>query len=339
MSEGRGHRRLLRRRRRSVDVRPRLVKIAKCMMRRAASRRVKMETRPQVKAIRIRGDAKCAICLGMIKRDLPSVICACGERFHNTCAARTGTCPDCGKQLWCARQKPHVVDSSVPTVKPMRLSKEDKLFLLEERFLLGDITERTYFELRDQVRDAPETAFFCNACGRRLLDGDSCDCTTALAESQCPECGSTLSGKDMFCRTCGVVFAEDFPEDLFQCPECSRIVSESEGQCECGALLVGEGSMICPGCGAEIPESTSECPICGHLFIEEICECPACGRRVDRDACLCECGVVFSDGAVGAECSECGTSVGLEDVFCPRCGARFSDSQGTEEKLERVVRS
>jgi hypothetical protein len=339
MSEGSSRLRLLQPRRKRVEDKPRLVRIAKRALRRAASRKVKMQTRPQVKAIRVRAEAKCGICLGMIKRDLPSVICACGDRFHNTCAIRTGTCPNCGKQLWYSRQKPHVVDSEASSVKPMRLSKEDKLFLLEERFLLGELTARTYLEMRDEVRGAPETAHFCEACGRRLADGEDCDCTAGQRESQCPECGSRLSDEDMFCRVCGVVFVDDFSEDLFQCPECERIVSEKESTCECGALLVGEGNMICPGCGAEIPENSSECPICGHAFVEEISECPACGRRVDRDAFLCECGVVFSDRVAGAECSECGTVVGLEDVFCPQCGARFADSPSLEGKLEREIRS
>ena len=337
MGDYSGRRRLLRSRRKRIETRPKLTKIAKRMMRRAASRTVKTETGPRVKTIRVRGEAKCGICLGMIKRDLQSVICACGERFHNTCALRTGTCPDCGKQLWYSRQKPHVVDSNVPQVRPMRLSKQDKLFLLEERFLLGDITAKTYFELRDEVRAAPETAFFCDACGRRLLDGENCDCTDEVQkELQCPECGSRLSNKDMFCRTCGVVFVEDFSEDLFQCPECSRIVSESETECECGALLVAEQDSICPGCGAEMPEDSAECPICEELPVEEISTCPACGKVVDEDAVMCECGVVFSERVIGAECSACGARVDFGDTFCLQCGARFSDLTSAQE--ESVLR-
>lgn len=330
MSERGARPRSRRLRRKRIETQPRLVKIAKRVMRRAASRKVRMHTRPQVKAVRVKSETKCCICLGVIKKDLPSVVCACGNRFHNSCAIRTVKCPSCDKQLWYTRQKPHVVDSDVPKVRPVRLSKEDKLFLLEERFLLGEIPSDMYYEMRDEVRMAPETAFFCDACGRRLLDGEDCDCTMTRKELQCPECGSKLLDEDMFCRVCGVVFVNDFSEDLFQCPECGRIVTEDEGSCECGALLVGEGTMICPACGAEITEDSVECPICGHSFVEEICECPACGRRVDRDAFLCECGVVFSDRVAGAECSECGTTVDLEDVFCPQCGAHFSDSTRLE---------
>jgi predicted amidophosphoribosyltransferase len=60
---------------------------------------------------------------------------------------------------------------------------------------------------------------------------------------------------------------------------------------------------------------------------------------VSKDAFTCECGVVFSDRVAGAECSECGASVELEDQFCPECGARFADEPTLEGKLERRVRS
>ncbi|UCE80550.1 MAG: zinc ribbon domain-containing protein, partial [Methanobacteriota archaeon] len=148
-----------------------------------------------------------------------------------------------------------------------------------------------------------------------------------------------LSKEEMFCRRCGVVFTSDFSEGLFQCPECERIVSGDEAACECGAILVGEGNMICPGCGAEAPETALECSVCGHPFVEEISECPACGRRVDKDAFTCMCGVVFSDAVGGVECSECGAEVDLGDRFCPECGARFADELALEGKMERRVRS
>ena len=328
----------LRKERCEVAQRPRLVAVPKGTLRRAAARRMQVRTRPLVKAIRLKGESKCGICMGVIKQDLPSVLCACESQFHNSCAVRTGTCPVCGKELVAERQKPHVVDSEMPTVKPVRLAKKDKLFLLEEKFLLGEVTERTYLSMRDEVSKAPDTAVFCDSCGRRLLDGETCDCTLYERELQCPVCGSRLSEEDDFCNRCGVVFSPDFSGDLFQCPECGRIVSEEEGTCECGVLLVGEGNMICPECGAEIPETSLECTICGQSFVEEISECPACGRRVSRDAVTCECGVIFSDQVAGMECSECQAAVALDDQFCPECGARFADEPVLEGKLERRVR-
>src|SRR4030066_215410 len=129
---------------------------------------MKVRTRPQVKAVRMKGEVKCDICLGLIKRDLPSVLCGCGKQFHNSCAMRVSTCPVCGKHLLYSTQRPHVVDSESPFVRPVRLSKEDKLLLLEERFLLGEITEKTYVSTRDQILVAPDTPPFRSAWGRRL---------------------------------------------------------------------------------------------------------------------------------------------------------------------------
>lgn len=317
---------------------PRMIKLPKGQIRRAGARKMAMRTRPQVKALRVKGQIKCDICLGVIKKDLPSVLCGCGKQFHNSCAMRVETCPVCGKELGYSKQKPHVVDSEMPAVRPMPLSKEDKLLLLEERFLLGEITEQTYLAIRDEVKKAPETALFCNICGRRLLEGESCDCTMYERALQCPECGATLDDEDEFCGRCGVVFSTDFSKDLFQCPECGRIVSEDDRLCRCGAILVGEGNMICPGCGAEVPEASMKCDICGRAFVEDITECPACGRRVDKDALACLCGVVFSDRVGGVECSLCGNTVEFEDKFCPKCGGRFADEPRLERKFQRKVK-
>jgi len=317
---------------------PRLIKVAKGQIKRAASRRMRVHTHPQVKAVRIKGQTKCDVCLGVIKMDLPSVLCGCGKQYHNSCAVRVVNCPVCGRELGFSRQKPHVVDSDMPMVRPMPLSRDDKLLLLEERFLLGEITERTYLSIKEQVSSAPDEARFCSVCGRRLIDGETCDCTMYDRRLQCPECGNILLEEDQFCNRCGVVFSTDFRLGLYQCPECGRVVSEGQNSCVCGVLLVGEGNMICPGCRKEIPESSSTCPVCGKSLVENVTECPACGRRVDKDAFACLCGVVFSDRVSGAECSLCGSGVEIHDRFCPKCGARFADEPRLEGKLERKIK-
>lgn len=323
---------------RSKATKPRLIKIPKGQIRRPAARKVKMRTRPQVKAVRVKGQVKCDICLGVIKRDLPSVLCGCGKQFHNSCAMRVGKCPVCDKELGYSRQKPHVIDSDMPVIKPMPLSKDDKLLLLEERFLLGEITERTYLSIKDQVQKAPDSAIFCNICGRRLLEGETCDCTLYHRTLQCPECGATISDDDQFCSKCGVVFSTDFSKDLYQCPECGRVLAEDERTCKCGALLVSEGHIICPGCGKEVPATADECSFCRKSFVEDITECPACGRRVEKNAVSCECGVLFSDMVGGIQCSECGQTVELDDKFCPRCGGRFGDEPKLEGKVQRKIK-
>lgn len=318
--------------------RPRMIKVPKGQIRRAAARRMKVRTRPQVKALRMKDQTKCDICLGVIKKDLPSVLCGCGKQFHNSCAMRVEKCPICGRELGYTVQRPHVVHSEEPLVRSVPLSKDDKLLLLEERFLLGEMTEKAYLSMKQDIQRAPDSAVFCSICGRRLLDGESCDCTFFRSSLQCPECSATISEEDMFCSRCGVVFSTDFSKDLFQCPECGRVVASDEKSCACGVLLVGEGNMLCPRCGREIPETSTACEHCGAPLIELISECPACGRRVDGNAFECQCGVVFSDRVTGAECSECGGVVGVDDVFCPVCGAKFADSPRLEKKLERKVR-
>ena len=317
---------------------PRMIKVPRGQKIRSAARTVKMRTRPQVKAVKVSGQVKCDICLGVIKKDLPSVLCGCGKQFHNSCAMRVGKCPICDKELGYTAQRPHVVDSVMPIIKPMPLSKEDKLLLLEERFLLGEISERTYLSIKEQVQSAPETTTFCSVCGRRLLHGESCDCTLFKRILQCPECGEKLAEEDQFCNKCGVVFSTDFKKPLFQCPECGRIVAEDEKDCACGVLLVGQGNMICVRCGNEVPETSTSCPNCGEPFVELVSECPACGRRVDKDAFECECGVIFSDRVASAECSVCNYPVDLDDLFCPQCGAKFGTEPRLEGKLERKVR-
>lgn len=317
---------------------PRMIKVPKGQLRRAGARMMRVRTRPQVKAVRLKGQIKCDICLGMIKSDLPSVLCGCGKQFHNSCAMRVEDCPVCGRELGYHKQRPHVVDSAVPLIRPMPLSKDDKLLLLEERFLLGEMTERTYLSMKEDIRKAPDKAIFCSICGRRLQEGETCDCTIFKRTLQCPECGATLSEEDLFCRGCGVVFSTDFSKDLFQCPQCRRIVADDEHYCECGVVLVGQGNMICPKCHKEIPEASDECTYCGESFVELISECPACGRRVDKDALACLCGVLFSDRVGASECSLCGTNVELSDRFCPKCGARFADEPHLEGKLERKIR-
>ena len=315
-----------------------MVAVPRDQVGRTATRRVMIRSRPQVKALRMSGQAKCDICLGMMKDGMPGVACECGKHFHNSCAIRVAQCPVCGNELASARQKPHVVSSEIPPVRSFPLSKEDKLLLLEERFLLGDITENTYLSMREQVMTSPDVSTFCSVCGRRIVGPGPCDCVVQERTVQCPECGEVINEEEEFCSRCGVVFSPDFAHDLFQCPECGRVVSDGQSGCTCGALLVGEGNMICQGCGSEVPEVSMACPECGRQLVENITVCPACDRHVDEDAFACLCGVVFSDRVSGAQCSLCGSSVTIEDKFCPRCGGRFADEPRLGGKVERKIK-
>ncbi|MEM3341688.1 MAG: PKD domain-containing protein, partial [Thermoplasmata archaeon] len=41
----------------------------------------------------------CNICRGAIKKGLPATRCICGKYFHDSCAARVGECPICGRKI------------------------------------------------------------------------------------------------------------------------------------------------------------------------------------------------------------------------------------------------
>lgn len=49
--------------------------------------------------VKAKGDEKCAICKGSIKKDLDMIKCECGETFHKPCAEREGQCPKCGTKF------------------------------------------------------------------------------------------------------------------------------------------------------------------------------------------------------------------------------------------------
>jgi hypothetical protein len=49
------------------------------------------------------GQSKCNICLGLIKPNLPIIVCRCGNTYHESCAERVEVCPQCGEKI--AREK------------------------------------------------------------------------------------------------------------------------------------------------------------------------------------------------------------------------------------------
>jgi hypothetical protein len=49
--------------------------------------------------VRLDESATCNICLGTIKTGLPVIKCTCGKKYHDSCADRVGTCPNCDTDL------------------------------------------------------------------------------------------------------------------------------------------------------------------------------------------------------------------------------------------------
>jgi hypothetical protein len=45
------------------------------------------------------GQSKCNICLGLIKPNLPVIVCRCGNTYHESCAERVEVCPQCGEKI------------------------------------------------------------------------------------------------------------------------------------------------------------------------------------------------------------------------------------------------
>ena len=272
---------------------------------------------------KIDGARKCSICMGIIKKELPSVDCSCGSCFHQSCGARVGTCPICGKEIHVPdavlKQNP---EQNADPIRTMPLSKEDRLFLLEDRLLLGEMDQETYQRLKTEILTTMPEPVYCARCGGKLYPGEKCECLEDKT-IKCAECGAELSTGDKFCRTCGLVVSEDFFEELFQCSACGRIVSSSERICTCGAMLLDPGDSICPDCGRPVSPLAKSCPNCGRIRIIELLECPSCGREVGPNDFECECGVIFEDMIERIECPECGEEVSLQDVFCKRCGTQF----------------
>jgi DNA-directed RNA polymerase subunit RPC12/RpoP len=197
------------------------------------------------------------------------------------------------------------------------------LELLEERLLTGHISEALYGELKAKfeaerdaapaMEDAPPASESPNEGGPSYA---------------CPECGSELDEGAEACPHCGLRMGEGFA-----CPECGAAIERDQRRCSCGAQFTDiEEECQCPMCGTVQDGDADKCASCGAIF-EDADEteyvCPECGRTVDEGASECECGAVFDreeHQGTALQCPECHTEVTREDLFCPGCGARFSDA-------------
>ena len=297
-----------------------LVRLRPLVRRGAVSQRI--HPRPISIISRIEGAKKCSICLGIIKRDLVNIDCNCGSSFHNSCALRVGICPICSAAIEIPESaKPAQDEPSMEPVRPMPLSREDRLFLLEDRLLTGEIDHEAYTKLKkDILTNMPEPSF-CANCGGKMYPGERCQCINEA--SFCPECGQAIAPEEKFCRSCGIILSDDFKEELFQCSECGRIISASERICTCGAALFDPGDSVCPECGHPVPPLSESCPNCGRTRNIDFLECPSCGREVGPNDFECDCGTIFQDRIERVECPECSAEIGLEDKFCKSCGVQF----------------
>jgi predicted RNA-binding Zn-ribbon protein involved in translation (DUF1610 family) len=267
--------------------------------------------KPQV----LRTDAEeiliCSVCLGQLKQGLASTECDCGKVFHVSCALRLEGCPNCGTRIEDRMMVPGVQHEEEPEIDyenipipKLRLTSEEKLELLEERLLLGEISEGTFHELKDKLESELEAVRFqCPCCARFISDEDeSCECGAIFSDEEignamvCPECSSLVSKDAVACESCGVRFVED---GMFVCPVCLRELDLDTGICECGAKFSDEVLL------------GFYCPQCGEFQVQEIDICTSCGVRFaeERD-------VLY-------QCAKCGETFREDLAHCPSCDASF----------------
>ena len=156
----------------------------------------------------------------------------------------------------------------------------------------------------------------------------------ASQEAVCPNGHGPLPAGAGFCPTCGAQGVQ--PAPAVQAPTCQS----------CGATLI-PGSRFCPGCGARIPEATpfradahpprEACANCGAALVPGAAFCPECGQsvavakpavgsvppRVSEQSLQPPPQRVAPGPSVAAStnlCSNCGTTLVPEAVFCPECG-------------------
>jgi len=97
--------------------------------------------------------------------------------------------------------------------------------------------------------------------------------------------------------------AEEVSLLLYQCPSCSRFVSQASEDCACGVRFApaSEVTFQCPECGSNVPSGEDWCPVCRVEFRAAsrrdhlVYSCPRCGTQVDSDAIRCSCGAWFEE--------------------------------------------
>jgi len=109
---------------------------------------------------------RCNICLGNIKPGTMAARCKCKKHYHESCAIRVGECPRCGRKFKSSiRIKDITEEEEVEAWDSTELKKKEKkekkeregkaefLKKIEQRLADGDISEKTYLELREKYQE------------------------------------------------------------------------------------------------------------------------------------------------------------------------------------------
>lgn len=129
-------------------------------------------------------------------------------------------------------------------------------------------------------------------------------------EYECSECKTSVRAEDKFCPKCGanlkeIISKEENYVESTTSPESSEINEKLEYECsECGTS-VREEDKLCPKCGAILDDHLSK-----EKSSTESPETFKSSEIIEK---------------LEYECSECGTSVRVEDKFCPKCGVNLEE--------------
>lgn len=228
----------------------------------------------------------CLICMGMIKDGLAHMVCICKKAYHVSCGRRLGECPNCSTALTDEMivgedeevEEVKIDYEAIPAPK-LRLSPEEKIELLDERLILGELGEEVYKQLKAKYEREMELG--AEAEGDEIY--------------KCPSCNAIVD-KDAEKCECGVILSQ---EEGFLCPECRNFVPYDSKVCtKCGVRFSEGEEFVCPSCKRQLEWGTEVCP-CGTRFSDELVEgfyCPSCGKFQERTVSSCDsCGVIFSD--------------------------------------------
>jgi TM2 domain-containing membrane protein YozV len=181
---------------------------------------------------------------------------------------------------------------------------------------------------------APESAKFCNGCGKDLnlevgtgagavellqqaLPSKTKDCpfcaeTIDNQLAECPHCGSPLVGTKIEQKTSkttvsprGSNHALTVVQDSKHCTNCAQVVDPS--------------AIACLSCGAAPKLHRKFCYGCGSQIKQEQIICVNCGIGVPRTSHLSA--PIEKEGDGKCFCTNCGTNVSPKTVACTKCGA------------------
>jgi len=131
--------------------------------------------------------------------------------------------------------------------------------------------------------------------------------------------------------------------DAMQSETGYEALSTAEPEAEAATEVAAEPEITCPECGGKVTMHDPACPHCGVKFEEEkgeeaVTEQPP----IEQPEAEPETEILpeaqpeeaKAAGEFALKCPTCGGTVGLEEKFCPHCGADFEEKETGAAKSE-----